>query len=31
MNRASTYEVKVRKIVAGGHRNIDAYYIVLKN
>jgi hypothetical protein len=31
MSRASTYQVKLGKIVCGGVRNIDSYYIVLRN
>jgi len=31
MNRNSTYHVRLGKVVASGHRNIDAYYIVLRD
>lgn len=31
MNRVSTYHIKLGKIVCGGHRNINSYYIVVKN
>lgn len=30
MNRTSTFEVRLSKVVCGGNRNINAYYIVLK-
>jgi hypothetical protein len=31
MNRVSTYQIKLAKIVCGGHRNIDSYYVVLRD
>jgi len=26
-----TYDIQLRKIVSSGHRNINSYYITLKN
>lgn len=31
MSRSSTYQVKLRKIVCGGVRNIDSYYAVMRS
>jgi hypothetical protein len=31
MNRNSTFHVRLAKVVASGHRNIDAYYVVLRD
>lgn len=31
MSRATTYQVKLGKIVVGGVRNIDSYYVVLRS
>lgn len=26
-----TYDIQLRKIVSGGHRNIHSYYMIFKN
>lgn len=31
MNRVSSYNIKLCKVVSGGHRNIDSYYLVIRN
>lgn len=31
MNRNSVYEIKLGKLICGGNRNINSYYVLLRN